>query len=193
MTATVVISHRGADRVRAGHPWIYRSDIVESDAEPGDLVRVREHGRRVLGWALWSSLSQISIRMMGGPADAVEERALFQERLRAAIAYRAELAIDSTAYRLVHGEADRLPALIVDRYADDRGTYLVIQTLCQGMDRRLGLIVELLNAIVAPAGILARNDPKVRRLEGLDERVDVLSGDVPDTVRVREGDVTMRG
>jgi len=192
MAATVVISRRGADRVRSGHPWVYQSDIVESDAAPGDLVRVREQGRRAVGWALWSSQSQISIRMMGGPAEAVDERALFGERLRAAIAYRAELDIDGTAYRLVHGEADRLPALIVDRYGDDRGAYLVIQTLCQGMDRRLDLIVELLGEIVRPTGILARNDPKVRRLEGLDEEVAVLAGDVPDTVRVREGDVTLQ-
>jgi len=192
MAATVVISRRGADRVRSGHPWVYQSDIVESDAAPGDLVRVREQGRRAVGWALWSSQSQISIRMMGGPAEAVDERALFGERLRAAIAYRAELDIDGTAYRLVHGEADRLPALIVDRYGDDRGAFLVIQTLCQGMDRRLDLIVELLGEIVRPTGILARNDPKVRRLEGLDEEVAVLAGDVPDTVRVREGDVTLQ-
>jgi len=192
MAATVVISRRGADRVRSGHPWVYQSDIVESDAAPGDLVRVREQGRRAVGWALWSSQSQISIRMMGGPAEAVDERALFGERLRAAIAYRAELDIDGTAYRLVHGEADRLPALIVDRYGDDRGAFLVIQTLCQGMDRRLDLLVELLGEIVRPTGILARNDPKVRRLEGLDEEVAVLAGDVPDTVRVREGDVTLQ-
>jgi 23S rRNA (cytosine1962-C5)-methyltransferase len=192
MAATVVISRRGADRVRSGHPWVYQSDIVESDAEPGDLVRVREQGRRPLGWALWSSQSQISIRMIGGPGDVVDERAFFGERLRAAIAYRTELAIDGTAYRLVHGEADRLPALIVDRYADDGGTYLVIQTLCQGMDRRLRLIAELLGEIVRPTGILARNDPKVRRLEGLDESVEVLAGNVPDSVRVREGGVTMR-
>jgi 23S rRNA (cytosine1962-C5)-methyltransferase len=203
MTPTVVISRRGADRVRGGHPWIYRSDVVEAQAEPGDLVLVREERRRALGWALWSSLSQIALRMMivgtvrpagPGASDPVEvdERVLFETRLRQALAYRDRLAIDGTAARLVHGEADRLPALVIDRYGDAGGEYLVVQTLCQGMDRRIPLLVELLTEIVRPRGILARNDPKVRRLEGLDERVEVLGGDVPETVDVREGTVTFR-
>ena len=206
MTPTVVISRRGADRVRAGHPWIYQSDIVEAEAESGDLVRVREERRRGLGWGLWSSQSQIALRMMvvgsagsagstgstGSGRDDIDERALFESRLRQAIDYRATLAIDGTACRLVHGEADRLPALIVDKYGDASGEYLVLQTLCQGMDRRAGLIVELLHEIVGPRGVLARNDPKVRRLEGLEERIDVLAGEIPETVAVREGDVTFQ-
>lgn len=110
---------------------------------------------------------------------------MWRERLRTAIEYRASLAIDGTAWRLVHGEADRLPALIVDRYAD----YLVIQTLCQGMDRRMAAMVELLVELVQPRGILARNDPKVRRLEGLEERIEVVYGEVPESVDVLEGQV----
>jgi len=203
MTPTVVISRRGADRVRAGHPWIYQSDILEAEVESGDLVRVREERRRGIGWGLWSSQSQIALRMMvvgssgslgslGSEKDDIDERALFESRLRQAIDYRATLAIDGTACRLVHGEADRLPALIVDKYGDASGEYLVVQTLCQGMDRRAGLIVELLHEIVRPRGVLARNDPKVRRLEGLEERVDLLAGEIPETVAVREGDVTFQ-
>jgi len=210
MTPTVVISRRGADRVRSGHPWIYQSDIVEAQAEAGDLVRVREERRRGIGWGIWSSQSQIALRMMvvgssglpaeasakpgssGSTKDEIDERALFENRLRQAIEYRASLGIDGTACRLVHGEADRLPALVVDKYGDASGDYLVIQTLCQGMDRRSALIVELLTAIVQPRGVLARNDPKVRRLEGLDERIEVLAGEIPDTVAVREGAVTFR-
>jgi 23S rRNA (cytosine1962-C5)-methyltransferase len=203
MTPTVVISRRGADRVRSGHPWIYQSDIVETEAESGDLVRVREERRRPIGWGLWSSQSQIALRMMvvgslgslgslGSGSDNLDQRALFEARLRQAIEYRATLGIDGTARRLVHGEADRLPALIVDQYGDASGEYLVIQTLCQGMDRRAGLIVELLGEIIRPRGVLARNDPKVRRLEGLEERVDVLAGEIPETVAVREGDVRFR-
>ena len=203
MTPTVVISRRGADRVRAGHPWIYQSDILEAEVESGDLVRVREERRRGIGWGLWSSQSQIALRMMvvgssgslgslGSEKDDIDERALFESRLRQAIDYRATLAIDGTACRLVHGEADRLPALIVDKYGDASGEYLVVQTLCQGMDRRATLIVELLREIVRPRGVLARNDPKVRRLEGLEERVDLLAGEIPETVAVREGDVTFQ-
>src|SRR5580765_7896814 len=200
MTPTVVISRRGADRVRAGHPWIYQSDILEAEVESGDLVRVREERRRGLGWGLWSSQSQIALRMMvvgssgslGSEKDEIDERALFESRLRQAIDYRATLAIDGTACRLVHGEADRLPALIVDKYGDASGEYLVVQTLCQGMDRRAALIVELLHEIIRPRGVLARNDPKVRRLEGLEERDDLLAGEIPETVAVREGGVTFQ-
>ena len=188
--SSVTISPRGVDRLRAGHPWIYRSDIAHTDAAPGDVVRVLSDRKRPLGWGFWSSLSQIALRVIQGPASAQppsedDGRSLLADRLRAAIAYRATLAIDATAWRVVNAEADCLPGLIVDRYSD----VVVIQTLCQATDRRLGMIVELLNEYLAPRGILARNDPKVRRLEGLDERVDVVSGDVPDRVDVREGAV----
>ncbi len=122
--------------------------------------------------------------MLGdGPRD---ERTLFSDRLRAAIAYRAALAPDGTAYRLVSAEADGLPALIVDRYGD----YLVVQTLCQGVDRRLGLIVDILNETLHPKGILARNDAKIRRLEDLPEVVEVCAGEVPDLIDVREGSIS---
>jgi 23S rRNA (cytosine1962-C5)-methyltransferase len=188
--SSVTISPRGADRLRAGHPWIYRSDIQHTDARPGDLVRVISDRKRPLGWGFWSSLSQIALRVIQGPpsAQSPEEddgRSLMAERLRAAIAYRATLEIDATAWRVVNGEADCLPGLVVDRYGD----VVVIQTLCQATDRRSAMIVELVNEYMAPRGVLARNDPKVRRLEGLEERVDVLSGDVPERVEIREGTV----
>ena len=183
--ATVHISHRGEDRLRRGHPWIYRSDVTRSNAASGDLVTVIGPRERTLGEALWSDRSQIALRMM-----VVGERTLgehgWRERLEAAIAFRKSLDIDATAYRLVHGEADRLPALIVDRYAD----VLVVQALSQGMDRRLGQLTALLVELLQPRGILARNDPKVRTLEGLEQTIDVLYGEVPETVEVREGPVT---
>lgn len=184
---TAVVSRRGVDRLKAGHPWIYRSDVVSSDAEPGDLVRVVSERERPLGLALWSSLSQISIRMIDADAALVDERAFFRARLQAAIAYRQSLEIDATAWRLVNGEADRLPGLIVDRYGD----YLVMQTLCQGSDRRIGLLTELLVELLSPRGVLARNDPRVRRLEGLPEEIAVLHGEVPETIDVREGDLRL--
>jgi 23S rRNA (cytosine1962-C5)-methyltransferase len=185
----VVISRRGAERIRANHPWIYRSDVLSSGAQPGDLVRVTTERDRPLGWAFWSDASQISLRMFSSsPEPQIDERAVFLEYLRKAIDYRASLAIDGTACRLVHGEADRLPALIVDRYAD----WLVLQTLSQGMDRRLALIVELLVEIVRPRGVLARNDPKVRRLEGLDEKIEVVFGEVPEIIEVSEGRMQYR-
>lgn len=178
-----MIAARGAERWRAGHPWIYRSDVLKVDADPGDLVEVRSERGRPLGYAFFSSSSQITLRMLGdGPAD---EREFFRERLQAAIAYRQRVAAGASAYRLVNGEADRLPSLIVDRYGD----VLVIQTLSQGTDARLALFVDLLQELVSPSGILARNDPKVRGLEGLPSVVEVRAGDVPELIDVSEGTV----
>jgi 23S rRNA (cytosine1962-C5)-methyltransferase len=186
---SVAINRRAADRVRGGHPWIYRSDIVRSDAAPGDLVQVTTERERPLGWAFWSSASQIALRMVSVDTrrPAPDDRQLITERVRAAAAYRDQLDIQSSAFRLVNGEGDRLPATIVDRYADDTGVYFVVQTLSQAADRRLDVLRDVLVAAFAPRGILARNDPKVRRLEGLDEQVDVIHGDVPDRVTVHEG------
>jgi hypothetical protein len=95
--ATIVtLSARGADRVKSGHPWVYRSDVRKSSAEPGDLVRVESERGRPLGTALWSSTSQISLRFLG-PDDVSDEREMFRDRLRAALAFRDTLAIDATA------------------------------------------------------------------------------------------------
>jgi 23S rRNA (cytosine1962-C5)-methyltransferase len=182
--ATVTVSSRGEQRIRAGHPWIYRADVTGVEAAGGDVVNVVGPRARPVGTALFSDRSQIAVRMLtiGEPADLVP---LVRARLERALAFRASLSLDATAYRLVHGEADLLPSLVVDRYAD----YLVLQALSQGMDRLTPVIVEVLNDLLHPAGILARNDPKVRTLEGLAQRVDVLAGDIPDTVSVREGPV----
>jgi 23S rRNA (cytosine1962-C5)-methyltransferase len=181
---TVSVARRGEDRVRAGHPWVYRSDIASVDATGGDIVLVTNGRGRPIGHALFSDRSEIAIRMLSHdpepPADG-----FWRERLTDAIRYRETLGIDATAYRLVHGEADRLPSLIVDRYGD----WLVIQALSQAVDRRLPAIVEALVEVAQPAGILARNDPRVRLLEGLDQRVDAVYGSVPETIEVREGAV----
>jgi 23S rRNA (cytosine1962-C5)-methyltransferase len=179
-----MISARGEQRVRGGHPWVYRADVVDVDAEGGDIVRVIGPRNRTIGRALFSDQSQIAIRMLTrGEAEA--DLPLLHARLDAAIAVRAALQLDATAYRMVHAEADLLPSLVVDRYAD----YLVVQTLSQGMDRLLPELTAMLVEIAAPAGILARNDPKVRALEGLQQIVEVLHGSVPESIAAREGPV----
>jgi 23S rRNA (cytosine1962-C5)-methyltransferase len=180
----VLISPRGEDRIRSGHPWVYRSDVAGTDAPAGAVVRVSGRCGRPLGYALYSDRSEITIRMLTRGADPPDE-GLWRTRLEQAIRFREALAIDATAYRLVHGEADRLPSLVVDRYGD----YLVLQALSQGMDALVPRITALLIDLVKPAGILARNDPRVRLLEGLEQRVDVLYGDVPAAIDVREGPV----
>jgi 23S rRNA (cytosine1962-C5)-methyltransferase len=180
----VVISRRGEERIRRGHPWIYRSDVLSATAAPGDLVAVVGGRDRRLGEALWSARSQIALRMMSVGDDAPGE-SVWRHRLAAAIAFRDLLHIDATTYRVVHGEADRLPSLVVDKYGD----YLVVQALSQGTDRRLPELTQALVELMSPKGILARNDPKVRTLEGLEQSVQVLHGEVPSAVQVREGAV----
>jgi 23S rRNA (cytosine1962-C5)-methyltransferase len=182
MRPTVVVSRRGVDRARSGHPWIYRTDLGRIDAAAGDLVEVRAPRGDVLGHALYSDRSRIALRFLSRNADPPDE-SIWTSRLQAALQYREALAIDATAYRLVHGESDLLPGLVVDRYGD----WLVVQTLVQGTERRLDRVRDALVELCAPRGILARNDPKVRLLEGLEQRVDVVYGDVPERVPVREG------
>ena len=138
--------------------------------------------------AFWSSTSKIALRFLGEKA-VDDERAEFRRRLVDALAFRDTLGIDATAWRAVNAEADRLPGLIVDVYGEGAGRVLVMQTLVQATDRRLALFAELVGELLSPAGILARNDPKVRALEGLEERVDVVAGSVPGRVHVREGPV----
>jgi len=180
----VTLTSRGEERLGGGHPWIYRSDIADAHASAGDIVVVRGRRQRTLGRALYSDRSQIAIRMLTyGDEDANEET--IRNRIDAAVGFRESLAIDATAYRLIHGEADRLPSLVVDRYGD----YLVVQTLSQGMDRLSGDVVKMLSDRLHPRGILARNDPRARLLEGLEQRVELLDGDVPDVVRVREAEI----
>ena len=186
MTSTVVISARGEDRLRSGHPWIYRADVVDVHAAAGEVVTVRGLRGRAIGRALFSDRSQITLRMLSFGASAMDEdvSAVVRSRLEAALAFRQSLEIDATAYRLVHGEADLLPSLIVDRYGD----YLVVQALSQGMDRLLPAIVSALIDLVQPRprGVLARNDPRARALEGLEQRVEVLAGEVPESIAVTE-------
>jgi 23S rRNA (cytosine1962-C5)-methyltransferase len=184
MSSTVTISPRGEQRLRGGHPWIYRSDVNDVRAAAGDIVVVRNAKGRPLGSALYSDTSQIAIRMLTY-GERVADDALITSRVDAAIAFRESLSIDATAYRLIHGEADLLPSLVVDRYGD----YLVLQALSQGMDRLVPVVVRALSDRLHPKGILARNDPRARVLDGLPQTVDVIQGEVPDTVTVRESGI----
>src|SRR6266508_38020 len=187
MIPFVVLSKRGEERLHSGHPWIYRADVADARAAGCDVVLVRGPRGRPLGRALFSDRSQISLRLLtyGAAETEVDVAALLRSRIEAAIAFRQSLAIDATAYRLVHGEGDLLPSLIVDRYGD----HLVVQTLSQGMDRQLTSIVGALTDLLQPRGILARNDPRARVLEGLEQQVEVLSGEVPERVTVTEAGI----
>lgn len=182
---SVVISSRGVDRLRAGHLWVYRSDVRTAQAEPGSVVRLTDERGRFQGRAFYSDKSQIAIRLLAR-ADVPVNRDFFAERLRRAARYRGLVVENSEACRLVYSEADLLPSLIVDRYGD----YLVMQTLSQATDRLKELFLDILVELFSPKGVLERNDPRVRLLEGLDQRVGVLHGEVPPEIQVKENGVT---
>lgn len=181
---SVVISSRGVDRIRSGHLWVYRSDIRTAEAEPGAVVRLTDERRRFQGRAFYSDKSQIAIRVLTRDDMAVD-RDFFAERIRRAFDYRKVIVQNTDAFRAIYGEADQLPSLIVDRYGD----YLVIQTLSQGTEKHKELIAELLVEMFEPRGILERNDPKVRLLEGLEQKVGVLFGEVPPEIQAKENGV----
>jgi 23S rRNA (cytosine1962-C5)-methyltransferase len=173
------------ERLRSGHFWVYRSDIREAQAGAGAIVRVTDERGRFHGRAFYSDKSQIAVRLLTRE-DVPIDRAFFTERLRAAAAYRDIVVEDTDACRLVYGESDRLPSVVVDRYGD----YLVIQTLSQAAERRKELLVEILAELFSPRGILERNDPKVRLLEGLEQRVSVVHGEIPDEIVAKENGVS---
>lgn len=182
----VLVARKGEDRILRGHPWVFRSDVAKTkDAAPGGVVRVASERGKPLGFALYSARSEIRLRMIER-GEALADDWLLQ-RLKAAIAWRERVASGAEACRLVHGEGDRLPSLVVDRYGD----HLAIQTLSQGMEQLKPEIVAGLVELLRPRGILERNDPKVRTLEGLEQKVALLHGEVPETVVVREGEVSL--
>jgi len=188
----VTISRRGADRIRAGHVWVYRSDIIDAkEVPPGALVAVQEEkggrGRpphtRILGSAFYSSASQIALRMVS-PHHVDNLDQLLRERIRNAIAYRERFVEDTNAYRVIFSEGDFLPGLIVDRYND----ILSMQVLTQAMDRApiREVVISELKEKLQPAGIVEKVDSRVRQLEQLPERksglifsAEVRTGETP--------------
>ena len=168
----VKISQRGAERLRAGHVWVYRSDFISSSGvPPGALVGVKDERGNFLGSALYSAASQIALRMIS--RGVVEDlSALLRERIRAALAYREQVVRDSNAYRVIFSEGDFLPGLIVDRYND----LLSFQVLTQAMDSETtrNVFISGLTEALNPAAIAERVEPKIRQLEQLPDRDSAL-------------------
>jgi 23S rRNA (cytosine1962-C5)-methyltransferase len=182
----VKISPRGASRLKDGHIWVYRSDIVSAeDVPPGSLVRVLDHRGQPLGDALYSSSSQISIRLISRE-PVTDFPALLRQRIAEAIAYREGIVRDTNAYRIVFSEADFLPGLIVDRYHD----ILSMQILTQAMDAeivRQTLTSELTDRL-HPVSIVERVDPRVRQLEDLPPRASgLMQGEKASTIFTMNG------
>ena len=180
MTALRVTA-RGAERWVRGHPWIYRSEVLNGPSVPG-LVPVKDARGRFIGQALYSPKSEIRLRLLERTERPVDS-AWWRERLAASAQRRP--AIDATAYRLVHGEGDALPSLVVDRY--DR--WLVVQILSAGLETQREPILQALVETFTPEGILLRNDAPVRKREGLTLDPALAWGTVPQEVEVREGAV----
>lgn len=164
-----------------GHPWIYRSDVEAGPDHPG-LVRVHDRRGKFLGQALWSPRSEIRLRLLERSERAVDA-AWWRDQVAAALARRA--GIDATAYRVIHGEGDALPSLVVDRY--DR--WVVAQLLSSGLETMRADIIAALQEVLEPEGILLRHDAAVRGREGLPEGVEQVAGSVPEGIEVREGGV----
>jgi 23S rRNA (cytosine1962-C5)-methyltransferase len=186
--AQVTITRRGAERARGGHLWIYRSDVREAgEAEGGAVVRVRDERGRGVGQALYSSRSEIALRLLS-TRDETVDREWWRARLKAAAARRAGFEREAAAFRLVYSEGDLLPSLIVDRYGD----VLVVQTLSQGADALKETFVGLLVEEFAPRSIVERNDVRVRGLEGLPMQTGVLYGEEPGELEVEQHGVRFR-
>jgi 23S rRNA (cytosine1962-C5)-methyltransferase len=182
----VKVSPRGASRLKNGHVWIYRSDIVSTDgASPGSIVTVTDYRGKALGSAFYSSTSQIAIRLISQDAVA-DVPALLRQRIAEAITYRERVVRDTDAYRLIFSEADGLPGIIADRYSD----ILSLQVLTQAgdSDHLRQILISELSARLKPISIVERVDPRVRELESLPPRESgLIQGDKTSTI------VTMNG
>jgi 23S rRNA (cytosine1962-C5)-methyltransferase len=184
----VEITRRGAERLQKGHLWIYRGDVSKAPgATAGDVVAVVDGRRRFLAKAWWSERSQIALRVVTRQEEPVDEPFL-AARIASALALRQRLFPGETAWRLVHGEADLLPGLVVDRYGD----VAVLQTLVPATERRKALLAELVAAATGVATVVERNDVRVRELEGLAQVKGVLRGPEPAPLEYLEGEVRLR-
>ena len=185
----VTVSRRGVERLERGHLWIYRTDVEKAPAalQGGEVVALIDGRRRFRGKAFWSARSQIALRLVAREEVPVDE-GLFAARLSQAAALRERAFPGESAVRLVHGEADLLPGLVVDKYGD----VAVMQTLIPATDARKDLLADLLWNAFGLRSVLERNDVRVRQLEGLPLVKGVLRGVEPGMLEYREGEVRLR-
>jgi 23S rRNA (cytosine1962-C5)-methyltransferase len=180
--STVLLKPGEADRVLAGHPWIYHGSIIRltQPAADGDLVQVKDHRQRLLGVGFYNSKSKINVRMIA-PERVEVDQAFFEERIRAALAVRRRHLPQASSFRVVNSESDLLSGLIVDKYED----VLVVQTSALGMDRRKADIVAALQSIFSPRAIVERNEVASRKFEGLPDASGVLAGSLEGEIVVK--------
>lgn len=183
---TRITLHKNEDkRIKAGHPWVFSNEIREvSDktAAPGTAAELYDAGGGMIGCGHYNPRSLIAFRLLSRHREDLDTVEFYEQRMAAALAHRRGIYPGLATFRAVYGESDFLPGLVVDKYGD----HLSVQFLSAGMDVRRDLVVEALQRVFAPAGIIARNDVGVRQLEGLEEKVEVLAGDIPDLVEMEE-------
>ncbi|MBC8031057.1 MAG: class I SAM-dependent rRNA methyltransferase [Pyrinomonadaceae bacterium] len=180
----ITVTKRGADRIRRGHLWIYRSDIARTDESAGgSIVNVTDTGRNFVGQAFYSDSSQIALRFLSLTHDTID-REWWRKRIREA-AQRRKMDSETNAYRLVYSEGDLLPSLIIDRYDD----VLVLQTLSQGTEAIKSLLVQVLVEEFSPRAIIERNDVRVRQHEGLEMTTGTLHGEAPEELEILQDGV----
>lgn len=179
--STVLLRPGEADRILAGHPWIYNASVqrLTQPAADGDIVQVKDHRQRLLGVGFYNSKSKINVRMLASERVEINE-AFFKQRIETAAALRKRYLPEASSYRVVSSEADFLSGLIVDKYND----VLVVQTLSLGMDLRKAEIVSALDSIFKPKAIVERNDVASRKFEGLPESTGILAGTEPGSATV---------
>jgi 23S rRNA (cytosine1962-C5)-methyltransferase len=178
---TVLLRPGEADRILAGHPWVYQNEVLRTTdtVKDGELVQVRDHRTRLLGAGFYNSKSKISVRILA-PDRIRPNEEFFEERIRAALAVRQRHLPGATSFRVVNAESDFLSGLIVDKYED----VLVVQISALGMDMRKEHIVAALQTIFSPRAIVERSDVASRKFEGLAESNGVLFGEQNGPVSV---------
>ena len=173
---------RGADRIRHGHLWIYRSDVLDAaNAAAGSIVAINDQKGNFVGQGFYSNASEISLRLLTQANETID-REWWRWRIRQAANRRNSIGADTNAYRLVYSEGDLLPSLIIDRYDD----VFVLQTLSQGSEAIKTLLTELLVEEFSPRAVIERNDVRVRSLEGLELTSGTLFGSAPDEIEIRQ-------
>ena len=176
MARTVTLKKNEDHRIAKGHLWAFSNEIQKIDGDPqaGDIVHVLTHTGTFLGIGFYNPHSLIAVRLLTREQDKEIDFQFFRQRIETALLLRRKLYPDSDTFRLIHGESDFLPGLIVDKYGD----YLSLQTFSAGMDRRVTLICDVLESLLHPKGIVERNEQPIRTLEGLEQRKGLLRGSI---------------
>lgn len=179
MSSMVILKKNEDRRISDGHLWVFSNEIerVEGEPQTGDIVELRRYGGGYLGHGFYHPRSLIAVRLLTRSRETIDFE-FFRNRTEAALHLRRIMYPNAETFRLIDGESDFLPGLVVDKYND----CLSIQTLSYGMDKRLTLICDVLDSLLHPKGIVERNETQIRSLEGLPEKKGVLRGTVEPIV-----------